>query len=118
MKKQNFSRVRDTLFIPLAARVAVSQRFPEYFYDETAMKFRDMEQVRAIPAKNSEYSSIASAAGYYNMDRFASDFLIRHPAGPQSMYAASRMTGPFSAKQKALDRRTGNAAQRNYQEKV
>lgn len=26
--------VADTLFIPLVARIYVSRRFPEYFYDE------------------------------------------------------------------------------------
>ena len=72
MDNQNFSGVQDTLFIPLAARAAVSERCPRYFYDDTAMAFRDTRQVRAILSKSPEYSSIASAARYYNMDRFAS----------------------------------------------
>ena len=29
--------VADTLYLPLAARIYVSKRFPEYFYDEKAM---------------------------------------------------------------------------------
>ena len=81
MDTQNFSNVQETLFIPLAARVAVSQRFPEYFYDERALEFKELEQVKKINAKSSEYSSIASAARYYNMDRFVMDFLKRHPDG-------------------------------------
>ncbi|MGI5976769.1 MAG: class I SAM-dependent methyltransferase [Candidatus Limivicinus sp.] len=81
MQDQNFSAVQDTLFIPLAARVAVSRRFPEYFYDGTALKFQNLEQVRAITAKSSEYSFIASAARYCNMDRFTASFLNRYPAG-------------------------------------
>ena len=81
MDNQKFSNVQETLFIPLAARVAVSQRFPEYFYDETAMKLCELEQVKRINAKSSEYSSIASVARYYNMDRFTVQFLKRHPDG-------------------------------------
>ncbi|MFC2469734.1 MAG: class I SAM-dependent methyltransferase, partial [Negativicutes bacterium] len=29
--------VADTLFIPLTARIYVSKRFPEYFYDKAAL---------------------------------------------------------------------------------
>ena len=29
--------VPDTLFVPLAARIRVSRRFPEYFHDQTAL---------------------------------------------------------------------------------
>ena len=29
--------VPDTLFVPLAARIRVSRRFPEYFRDQTAL---------------------------------------------------------------------------------
>ena len=81
MEKKEFSGVRDTLFIPLAARAAVSQKFPEYFYDKTAMQFKDLEQVKAILARSSEYSAIASAARYYNMDHYVTEFLEEHPDG-------------------------------------
>ena len=95
MKKQNFSGVQDTLFIPLAARAAVSRRFPEYFYDEKAMQFCDPEQVKAINAESSEYSSIASAAGYYNMDRFVRVFLGKYPDGNAGMLGAGLETMNF-----------------------
>ena len=36
MEAQKFAAVQDTLFIPLAARIAISRRFPEYFYDKNA----------------------------------------------------------------------------------
>ena len=29
--------VADTLYIPLTARIQVSKRFPDFFYDETAL---------------------------------------------------------------------------------
>ena len=51
MSEQNFSGVQDTMFIPLAARITISQRFLEYFYDKTAMKFQNMEQIKKIIPK-------------------------------------------------------------------
>ena len=81
MKEQKFSGVQDTLFIPLAARVLISQRFPEYFYDRESMKFKDLDQVQAINEKSPEYTAIASVARYYNMDRYTEEFLSRYPNG-------------------------------------
>lgn len=81
MGKKIFSGVQDTLFIPLAARIRVSQRFPEYFYDEASMRFKDLKQVKKVLQKSSEYSEIASAARYYNMDQFVRSFLKKHPDG-------------------------------------
>ena len=81
MKDKMFSGVQETMYIPLAARVAISQRFPEYFYDEKSMQFKNIVQVKAINAKSSEYTAIASVARYYNMDRFVESFLRRYPEG-------------------------------------
>ena len=36
-----FEGVADTLFIPLTARIYMSRRFPEYFYDAKAMELAD-----------------------------------------------------------------------------
>lgn len=80
-KKGNLSGVADTLFIPLAARVVVSERFPEYFYDAKSMTMANHSAVQQIRESSSEYSTIASAARYYNMDRFASDFMRCHEKG-------------------------------------
>ena len=33
-----YEGVEDTLFIPLTARVNVSKSFPEYFFDQKALK--------------------------------------------------------------------------------
>lgn len=74
MSEKNFSGVEDTLFIPLAARVTVSERFPDYFYDAKALELKDLEPVRRIREKSSEYSVMASAARYYNTDRWIRAF--------------------------------------------
>ena len=33
--------VADTLFIPLAARIFVSKKYPEYFYDRKALSLEE-----------------------------------------------------------------------------
>ena len=33
-----FNGVADTMLIPMAARIYASKRFPEYFYDKTALE--------------------------------------------------------------------------------
>lgn len=80
MAQELFTGVEDTLFIPLAGRVEMSKRFPEYFYDEKALELADSERVRRVAGASSEYSMMASVCRYYNTDRFVRDFLDRHPA--------------------------------------
>ena len=75
MEIQEFSKVQDTLFIPLTARILISQRFPEYFYDKRAMNLSYLQQIKKINNKSSEYFPIASLARYFNMNRYAIDFL-------------------------------------------
>ncbi|MGI6078401.1 MAG: class I SAM-dependent methyltransferase [Fastidiosipilaceae bacterium] len=81
MSAERFTGVEDTLFIPLAARVKMSRRFPEYFYDQKALDLEHLDQVRRINEKSSEYSAIASVARYYNMDQFALTFLNENKNG-------------------------------------
>lgn len=81
MEQTKFSGVADTLFIPLAARVMASQRFPYYFKDDKALEFADIPQVIAINQKSSEYTMLASVARYYVMDKLVQDFLIKYPHG-------------------------------------
>ena len=38
MSDKTFEGVADTLYIPLAARVYVSKRFPEYFFDPKSLE--------------------------------------------------------------------------------
>ncbi len=73
-----FEGVPDTLFIPLTARIYVSKRFPEYFYDAAALKLEKELPDNSIEKRSSEYSMIASVARYYNMDGMAKDFISAH----------------------------------------
>lgn len=81
MEKASFQGVEDTLFLPLAARVRASQRFPAYFCDPQALRFAELEPVQRINRSSSEYAMIASVARYYNTDRMARAFAARHPGG-------------------------------------
>ena len=47
--------VADTLFIPLVARIHVSRRFPEYFYDEKALSLENFVPGDGIRKSSSEY---------------------------------------------------------------
>ncbi len=75
MKK--FEGVSNTLFVPLVARIAISKKFPEYFYDAKALELEPYLPEKA--AKGSfEYTNMASVARYYNMDRMVKAFAKKH----------------------------------------
>jgi O-methyltransferase involved in polyketide biosynthesis len=69
--------VEDTLFIPLAARIFASKKFPEYFFDEKALSLEKHIPDNSIQKKSSEYSFMASVARYYNMDRMVKNFISK-----------------------------------------
>lgn len=71
----DYEGVEDTLFIPLTARVNISKKFPEYFFDEKALEMENLISGRKIEKKSSEYSMIASVARYYNLDEMAQNFI-------------------------------------------
>lgn len=81
MENKTLAGVEDTLFIPLAARVYISQKFPEYFYDAKSLESAQLEAVQNILGKSSEYSAMASVSRYRSMDQFARDFIKRYPDG-------------------------------------
>jgi O-methyltransferase involved in polyketide biosynthesis len=70
--------VSNTLFIPLAARVFASKKFPEYFYDEKSLSLEKYIPGDAIQKNSSEYSFMASVARYYNMDNMAKSFISKN----------------------------------------
>ncbi|MDR2143432.1 MAG: class I SAM-dependent methyltransferase [Treponema sp.] len=70
--------VKDTLFIPLAARIFASKKFPEYFFDEKALSLEKYIPDNSIQKKSSEYSFMASVARYYNMDKMVKNFISKH----------------------------------------
>ncbi|MDR2045158.1 MAG: class I SAM-dependent methyltransferase [Clostridium sp.] len=75
---ESLQGVASTLFIPLAARVFVSKKFPEYFYDEKSLSMEPYIPSDQIRKKSSEYSFMASVARYYNMDDMVKSFISKH----------------------------------------
>ena len=74
----DYEGVEDTLFIPLTARVNISKKFPEYFYDEKALEMESLISGKQIEKKSSEYSMIASVARYYNLNEMAQNFIDKY----------------------------------------
>ena len=72
-----FEGVANTLFVPLVARINISKKFPEYFYDEKAL---ELEQYlpQGVDKGASEYSNMASVARYFNMDKTVLEFAKRY----------------------------------------
>ncbi len=75
MSTNNLSGVKDTLFIPLMARIEISKKFPEYFYDEKALNIEKFVPTNIITQKSSEYSMMASASRAKVMDSAVISFL-------------------------------------------
>lgn len=73
-----FQGVSDTLFIPLAGRAYVSTHFPEYFYDAKAIELEAMIPGDSIQKNSPEYTMIAPAARYYNLDQMVRSFIEEH----------------------------------------
>ncbi|MDO4852717.1 MAG: class I SAM-dependent methyltransferase [Clostridia bacterium] len=71
--------VADTLYIPLTARIYVSEHFPEYFYDEKALSLKGEMPYAEIAAKSSEYFQMAGACRFYNTDRMIQSFIAKRP---------------------------------------
>ncbi len=79
MSTVDFKGVEDTLFIPLAARVLASNRFPNFFYDEKSLEFKSLPQVLAVNEKSSEYTMLASVSRYYCVDNMVKAFIEKNP---------------------------------------
>ena len=93
--------VADTLFIPLAARIYVSKRFPTYFYDERALSLEGALPNDGILRASSEYSCMASAARSYNLDAMTRAFLAAHGRGNVIYLGAGLETAYFRLGQQA-----------------
>ena len=74
----DYEGVEDTLFIPLTARVNISKKFPEYFYDEKALEMEDLIKNKSIEKKSSEYTLMASVARNYNLDKMTQKFIDKN----------------------------------------
>jgi O-methyltransferase involved in polyketide biosynthesis len=67
------------LYIPLTARIYVSRRFPEYFYDEKALSLEPYIPGDTIRKNSSEYECMASVARSNVIDCIVKSFLNDHP---------------------------------------
>ncbi|MDR2457884.1 MAG: class I SAM-dependent methyltransferase [Clostridiales Family XIII bacterium] len=70
--------ISDTSFIPLVARIFVSKKFPEYFFDEKALSLENYIPDDTIKKRSSEYSLMASVARYYNFDSMVKAFIKKY----------------------------------------
>ncbi len=80
MQDKTLEGVTDTLYIPLTARVYVSKRFPEYFFDPKSLELESTIPGNSIQSGSNEYTMIASAARYHNLDEMARAYVATHPA--------------------------------------
>jgi len=79
MHDRTFEGVADTLYIPLAARVYVSKRFPEYFFDPKSLELESAIPGDSIQKGSNEYAMIASAARYHNLDQMTRAYTAARP---------------------------------------
>ena len=71
----NFSGVIDTLFIPLTARIYISKRFPEYFYDPKCLELETKIPPELLVKKSNQYQQFANVSCSFNMDRIVRKFI-------------------------------------------
>lgn len=71
----NFSGVAKTLFIPLTARIYVSKRFPNYFYDEKCLEIEKLIPMELLNIKSNQYQNFANVSCFFNMDKIVRDFI-------------------------------------------
>lgn len=81
MTKSKFAGVADTLFIPLEARIYVSKRFSDFFYDSKSLELEQYIPDRRIERQATEYQHFASVCRYHKLDSAVKAFLERHPHG-------------------------------------
>ena len=79
MQDKTFEGVADTLYIPLTARIYVSKRFPEYFFDPKSLELEPAIPGDSIQKGSNEYTMIASCARYHNLDQMANAYAAAHP---------------------------------------
>lgn len=73
-----FSGVSDTLYIPLAARIYVSEKFPDFFYDEKALSLKQHIPTSNIESNTTEYFYMASVCRQQTMDKKIISFIEKN----------------------------------------
>ena len=70
MNKENLLHgVEDTLYIPLVARIYVSEKFPKFFYDRKALSLRQYIPTDSIRNNTTEYFYMASVCRQQTIDQ-------------------------------------------------
>lgn len=70
MEQNNLlSGVEDTLYIPLIARIYVSENFPDFFYDEKALSLKQYIPANSIESNTTEYFYMASVCRQHTIDK-------------------------------------------------
>ena len=67
--------VEDTLYIPLAARIYASEKFPKFFYDEKALSLKQYIPTDNIEKNTTEYFYMASVCRQQTIDKKIIKFL-------------------------------------------
>ena len=67
--------VENTLYIPLAARIYVSEKFPKFFYDEKALSLKQYIPTNSIANNTTEYFYMASVCRQQTIDKKIVKFL-------------------------------------------
>lgn len=70
--------VAKTLYLPLAARIYVSKRFPDYFYDEKALSLEKDLPYEEIVKQSGEYFEMAGACRFRELDGMIRAFVKKH----------------------------------------
>ena len=74
--------VEDTLFVPMLGRIFASEHYPQILYDQKALSLkRKLPSAWMTPAKQSEYTLLASAVRSANIDRKIQAFFKREQDG-------------------------------------
>lgn len=74
-KKDLLSGVEQTLYIPLAARIYASEKFPNFFYDHQALSLKPYLSIDKIKNNSNEYFYMASVCRQHSIDQKIKKFL-------------------------------------------
>lgn len=80
-KHTSLKGVEDTLYIPLAARIYASEKFPQFFYDEKALSLKQYVPTDSIDNNTTEYFYMASVCRQQTMDGKIKKFLHKNKRG-------------------------------------
>lgn len=58
----------DTLYIPFAARICISRRFPVFFCDPSSLELESLLSDNSIGCRIKELAHVASVCRYYSLD--------------------------------------------------